>query len=120
MKKTLKYAFLIIGAVIFAYPFLWMIAGSLKPELEISRLSLWSQNFTLGSYKAVFTKIPIARAFLNSMLVSITVTASVVIFGSMVGYALARLHFIGKGTTYVIILFTMMIPAQITLIPQYV
>lgn len=110
---------LTIGAVIFAYPFLWMIAGSFKPELEISGLGLWSFNFSTHGYERVLTKIPIGRAFLNSLIVSISTTASVVVFGSMVGYALAKLRFFGKGALYVIILFTMMIPFQITLIPQY-
>ncbi|MDE3056382.1 MAG: carbohydrate ABC transporter permease [Bacteroidota bacterium] len=108
------------GAIVFAYPFLWMISGSLKPELEIGGLGLWSSHLTLAAYKNVFTKIPIARAFLNSCLVSFSVTALVVVFGSIVGYALARLQFLGRRALYVLILFTMMIPFQITLIPQYV
>ncbi len=120
MKTVTKYFLLLIGMVIFAYPFLWMISGSLKPELEIGGLGLWSPHFTMAAYKNVLTKIPIIRAFLNSCLVSLSVTASVVVFGSMVGYALAKLHFIGRTALYLLILFTMMIPFQITLIPQYV
>jgi ABC-type glycerol-3-phosphate transport system permease component len=116
----LRYLVLTAGAVIFGYPFLWMIAGSLKPELEIAGLGLLSRDSTLHSYEAVLTKIPIARAFLNSIIVSLSVTASVVLFGSMVGYALARLRFRGSQTLYLIILFTMMIPFQIVLIPQYI
>jgi multiple sugar transport system permease protein len=106
--------------VVFAYPFLWMIAGSLKPEIEISDLELWSSKLSFHSYAQVFTKIPIGRAFLNSMFVSLSVTTLVVVLGSMVGYALAKLKFFGKSVLYLLILFTMMIPFQITLIPQYV
>jgi multiple sugar transport system permease protein len=120
MKKALKYFVLLIGMVIFAYPFLWMIAGSLKPEIEISELGLWSSKFSFHSYEQVFTKIPIGRAFLNSIFVSLSVTALVVVLGSMVGYALAKLKFFGKSVLYLLIIFTMMIPFQITLIPQYV
>jgi len=120
MKKALKYFVLLIGMVIFAYPFLWMIAGSLKPEIEISDLELWSSKLSFHSYAQVFTKIPIGRAFLNSMFVSLSVTTLVVVLGSMVGYALAKLKFFGKSVLYLLILFTMMIPFQITLIPQYV
>jgi multiple sugar transport system permease protein len=111
---------LLVGAVIFAYPFLWMIAASLKPELEISALALWSKNFSLESYGEVIQTIPILRALLNSLIVSLSATASVVFFGSMVGYALARLRFPGSNTLYLVILFTMMIPFQIVLIPQYI
>jgi multiple sugar transport system permease protein len=120
MKNILRYGALIIGAVIFGYPFAWMIAGSLKPELEIGALGLWSWNYSLHSYDLVLTKIPVGRAFLNSLLVSGATTVSVVFFGSMVGYALSRLRFLGARTIYIIILFTMMIPFQIVLIPQYI
>jgi ABC-type glycerol-3-phosphate transport system permease component len=120
MRTSLKYALLILGAVLFAYPFLWMISGSFKPETEINGFSLLSSNFYLQSYRAVFTKIPIMRALVNSLIVSLSITASVVVFGSMVGYALAKLQFLGRGALYLIILFTMMIPFQITLIPQYI
>jgi len=120
VRTTLKYAILLTGALVFAYPFLWMIAGSFKPELEITQVGLWSQEYSWKSYVQVFAKIPILRAFVNSVIVSVTVTASVVLFGAMVGYALARLRFVGNGALYIFILFSMMIPAQITLIPQYV
>lgn len=120
MSNYLRYILLIIGVIVFGYPFLWMITGSLKPELEIGTLSLWSDNFSLDSYRFVISAIPITRAFLNSMIVSLTVTTSVIVFGSMVGYALSRMKFIGRELLFLIILFTMMIPFQITLIPQYI
>lgn len=120
MKTALKLFLLLLGAAVFAYPFLWMMAGSLKPPLEIGQLGLWSDHFTTESYQLVLTKIPILRAFLNSLLVSLATTSSVVLFGSMTGYALAKLRFFGKQGLYVLILFTMMIPFQIVLIPQYI
>jgi multiple sugar transport system permease protein len=120
MKTALRYLVLIAGAVVFAYPFLWMIAGSLKPELEITGFGLWSPNFSLHSYQMVLGKIPLGRAFLNSCIVSGATTASVVLFGSMVGYALARLRFIGGKVLYTLLLFTMMVPFQLVLIPQYI
>ncbi|MEE9289234.1 MAG: carbohydrate ABC transporter permease [Bacteroidota bacterium] len=120
MSKLLKYTVLVVGLVLFAYPFAWMISGSLKPELEISSLDLWSSNFSLKSYDQVVTKVPIVRAFLNSIIVSASVTASVLLFGSMVGYALSRLKFFGREALYILILFTMTVPFQVTLIPQYI
>lgn len=120
MKAFLKYLVLGLGAVVFAYPFLWMIASSLKPEMEIGGFALWSPHLTLFNYEQVFTRIPIGRAFINSVIVSLTSTVSVVVFGSMVGYALARLRFAGRNVTYLVVLFTMTLPFQITLIPQYI
>jgi multiple sugar transport system permease protein len=120
MKTSLKYGLLVAGLVVFGYPFVWMLAGSLKPELEIGNLKLWSALLSFNSYRQVITKIPVGRAFLNSLFVSFTVTTLVVVLGSMSGYALAKLRFFGKGLLYLLILFTMVIPFQITLIPQYV
>jgi len=120
VRKTLTYLVLVIGAAMFAYPFLWMLAGSLKPELEIGSLGLLSSNFTTASYRQVLTKVPIGKAFINSLIVSCSATLSVVFFGSMVGYALAKLRFAGSAVLYTLILFTMMIPFQIVLIPQYI
>lgn len=120
MKQFMKYVILIVGAVVFAYPFLWMFAASLKPEIEIGGFGLYSPHFSFKNYQGVFERIPIARAFLNSILVSFSTTFSAVVFGSLVGYALSRLNFRGRDGLYGLILFTMMIPFQVTLIPQYV
>ena len=119
MRRLLLYAVLITGAVIFLYPFLWMIAATFKPEPEIPGFHLFSHNFTLESYRFVFRKISIIRGFVNSLFVSIVVTASVIIFGSLVGYALTRLRFRGREMVFNLALATMMIPAQLTLIPLY-
>ena len=97
-----------------------MISATLKPEIEIGSIGLLSDNFTLYNYITVFEKINVGRAFFNSLFVSVCVTLSVIVFGSMVGYALARLRFFGKSTILNIMIFTMVIPFQITLIPMYI
>ena len=120
MKKSLIYGILIIGGVMFAYPFLWMLSASLRPDIEISEIGLISSNFSLDNFKTVFEKIPLGRALLNSLFVSTCVTLSVIFFGSIVGYALSRLNFFGRDFILGVILFTMVIPFQITLIPMYI
>jgi ABC-type glycerol-3-phosphate transport system permease component len=119
MKRFLLYALLISGAIVFLYPFVWMLAAAFKPEIEISGISIIPRQFTLESYRFVFRKIPIIRGFINSVFVSTIVTASVIVFGSMVGYALSRLRFRGRDWVFSLTLATMMIPAQLTLIPLY-
>jgi multiple sugar transport system permease protein len=120
MKKLWIYIGLTIGGLIFIYPFIWMLSATFKPEFEIGSLSLWSQNFNFENYKTVFTSIPIGRGFLNSLLVSGCVTFSVIVFGSIVGYALSRLNFAGRGLLFAVILLTMVLPFQITMIPLYI
>jgi len=97
-----------------------MISASIAPENEIGNLILFPSHLNFNSYKLMFEKIPIARAFLNSMIVSSSITIGVLVFGSMVGYALSRLEFWGRDAIFYLIIFTMTLPFQITLIPQYI
>jgi multiple sugar transport system permease protein len=120
LGRTGIYLALGLGAVVFAYPFLWMAMSSLKPEMEITSLALWSSHLGLHNYAQVLRKIPIFRALLNSVVVSATVTACVVVFGSMGGYALAKLRFRGSRPLLAVILFTMLVPMHVTLIPTYI
>jgi len=120
MKRVLLYIILGVAGIVFVYPFLWMLSATLRPEIEIGGLGLIPSRLTFHSYRLVFEKIPILRAFANSLLVSATVTAGVLFFGSIVGYALSRLRFRGREAIFWVILFTMMLPFQITLIPLYI
>ncbi len=117
---TLSYLLLFALALTFIYPFLWMVSATFKPEVEIQSANLIPSQVSLKSYQAVFEKIPIGRAFLNSVFVSTCVTILVLVFSSVVGYALAHLRFRGREIIFSVMLFTMMIPFQVTLIPMYV
>lgn len=120
VKKICFYFLLLIGALIFIYPFYWMVMASLAPENEISILTLLPSSVSINSYVQMVDKIPIGRSLINSLIVASSVTAGVLIFGSMIGYALSRLEFKGRNTIFYIIIFTMTLPFQITLIPQYI
>ena len=101
------------------YPFLWMFFATLKPELEIDRLGLLPETWTVESFRVVFTAIPIERSFVNSLIVAAGVTGSALVSGSMAGYALAKLRWRGRDTVFNLILFTMMVPFLVMLIPLY-
>ena len=120
MKKVFIYFILVVFAVFFVYPFLWMASSTVRPEKEIGGFGLVPSKLTLEHYDEVIHKIPIFRALLNSFIVAISVTVGVPVFGSMVGYALSRLRFKGRNIIFLVILFTMTLPFQITLIPLYV
>lgn len=120
MKKSFIYIILIVMAITFLYPFFWMIMASLTPEKEIGILTLFPGKITFDNYVSMFSKIPIGRALLNSMFVSSVVTFGVILFGAMVGYALAKTKFAGRDFLFYLIIFTMTLPFQITLIPNYI
>lgn len=119
MKKPLAYIALVAGALVFAYPFVWMMLATFKPEMEIGSLALLPSEWTLESYRLVFESIPIGRSFLNSLVVVLIVTSSALLFGSMAGYAFTKINFRGRDAGYNIILFTMMVPFMVLLIPLY-
>jgi len=119
MKKFALYLILVCAAVSFIYPFLWMAFISLRSAGDAGAPGFLFSFFTLQNYKAVFREIPIGRALLNSAVVALSTTASVLFFSSLVGYALAKLRFKGRETVFMIVLLTMMIPGQLTLIPLY-
>ena len=120
MKRLILYLTLGIGALAFIYPFYWMVTASLVPENEIESLTLLPHSLSLNSYVQMFEKIPIGRAFFNSIFVATMVTGGVLVLCSMVGYALSRLRFAGRNLIFYIIIFTMTLPFQITLIPNYI
>lgn len=120
MKKIILYSTLVAGALAFIYPFYWMVMASLVPENEIESLTLLPNSMSFNSYVQMFEKIPIGKAFFNSIFVATMVTSGVLVLCSMVGYALSRLRFAGRNLIFYIIIFTMTLPFQITLIPNYI
>jgi len=120
IEKFLLYAALSIAAITFIYPFIWMIGAALAPESEIGKMTIWPSHITLANFRAMVAKIPIGRSLINSLIVAIFTTGLVMITGSMVGYALAKMRFVGRQLIFYVIVFTMSLPFQITLIPNYI
>ena len=120
MRRAFFYLVLSIGAFGFIYPFLWMISASLSSEKGIGELVLLPKEFTFDNYINLVEGIPIIRSLMNSVFVASVVTCGVIVFGSIVGYALARHRFPGRNLIFYLIIFTMSLPFQITLIPNYV
>jgi len=120
IKQILLYAALSIAALTFIYPFLWMIGASFAPMQEIATMTLWPSHPTWGNFKSMVDKIPIWRSLFNSLLVAVFTTSLVIVTGSVVGYALAKMQFKGKQLIFYIIVFTMSLPFQVTLIPNYI
>jgi len=75
---------------------------------------------TLKNFSIIFQKIPIGKSFFNSLLVASLTTALVLLTGSTVGYALAKMRFKGRQLIFYVIVFTMSLPFQVTLIPNYI
>nr|WP_245796449.1 carbohydrate ABC transporter permease [Domibacillus antri] len=99
-----------------------MFVSSLKDSTAITQVppQLIPKQPTLDAYQRVFEVGGFARWFLNSLIVSTILTISNVVLASLAGYAFAKLKFPGRHTIFWILLGSMMIPGQITLIPLYI
>lgn len=102
-------------------PLVWISLSSIKPPIEIISIppTFFPKNPTLNNYKKVLEEIPFIRYYFNSIFVSSVVTASALFINSLAGYIFAKFKFFGKNVLFLIILATMMIPYQLTIIPLY-
>ncbi len=120
--KVLLYFGLFLYAIITFLPFAWALSASFKslPEIILGGMNFIPQDFTLDNYKKIFIQEPLfGRWLLNSIFVAVCVTGFNLLFNSMAGYALARIHFLGSQFWFFLILAILMVPGQITLIPSY-
>ena len=119
LRRIALYSALGMAAITFIYPFLWMAATTLKPPFEVGTLSLVPERITLDNYRAMWERAPFGRALLNSALVATTITASVLVLGSITAYAMARLRFRGRPLLNAATVGVLLVPGQLTLIPLY-
>ncbi|ADE70943.1 MULTISPECIES: carbohydrate ABC transporter permease [Priestia] len=124
-KKTgvlILYAILSIYALITLIPFIWALSASFKTLEEIvsGTVNFIPKHFTLDNYKQIFVEQKLfPRWMFNSLFIAVVGTALNLLFNSMAGYALARLSFPGKKSLFIIILAVLMIPGQVTMIPNF-
>lgn len=116
-----RHAILLIVLAFSILPLYWLIATSLKPtEFIKSWPPTWiPQPMTLAHYAEMFSRLPVARWMLNSLVVAAITVVSNVIFCSMAAYALVRKRFWGRGALLAIIVGSMMVPPYVRLIPSY-
>lgn len=119
LARILLYLILGVGGFGMVFPFLWMVASSLKHANEIYNLNLIPDNPTLDNYRTVFTDTEFVRWFLNSVIVALITTASVAFFDSLAGYTLAKFRFPGQQVIFIVILSTLMVPTEMLVIPWY-
>ncbi|WP_214411896.1 carbohydrate ABC transporter permease [Sphaerisporangium fuscum] len=118
----LSYTLVVIGGVLMALPFLDMISSSFKGRGESGILPyhFLPHDFTWSNYAAAFDQLQLGRLFLNSVIVTLSVTAGVLATSAMGGYALAKLRFRGREVIFRFILATMMLPPFLLLIPDFI
>jgi ABC-type glycerol-3-phosphate transport system permease component len=105
--KTGKHMLLVLGGILMLLPFLWMVNTSLEQGGFSNYVEAWS-------------KVPFARYFLNTLLVTTLTVAGVLVTASLAAYAFATIEFRGRGIIFLLFLSTMMVPQPVYLAPSYV
>ena len=101
------------------FPVILMIISSFKPSKDVFDMRLLPRRITLEGYQKVLEQ-GFGRYFLNSLIVSLTVTVVALIFHAMAGYVLARVEFKGRQTIFLWILSTLMVPFAVIMIPLFI
>ncbi len=112
-------AILILGSVIMVAPFVVMLVVSLVPQQAFMARRFQLDEMSLDNYIQVFEAVPFGRFYLNSILVTVTVTTGQVLIASLAAFAFARLRFKGREALFLLYLATLMIPFPVTLIPNF-
>ena len=123
-KMLLSYAALLLLTLIFLAPLLWMLSSSFKtnPDTTSWPLTWIPREFSVVGYREIFnatSETPVLRWFLNSMIAATAHAALVLMTAAPAAYALARMHFRGKGLMFAVIISTLFIPPVILITPQY-
>ncbi|MBD8610201.1 MULTISPECIES: carbohydrate ABC transporter permease [unclassified Frigoribacterium] len=121
-QTTLRGVVLALGALAFLFPFYYMVIGSLqaRPDPTVAGAFPHPSNLTLENYAAIDSRIGLLTGLVNSGIFTAGVLICTVVFGVLVGYALAVLQWRGRGVTFALALLVQVVPFQLLVIPLYV
>ncbi|ECJ9750797.1 carbohydrate ABC transporter permease [Listeria monocytogenes] len=111
---------LTVGGFFMILPFIWMVLSSLKTDAEILKIppTIWPESFTLDNFTKLFTEMDFA-IYLKNTLIIVFFSFFGLFLNAMAGYGFAKFKFKGKNKLFYLVLATMMIPGQVTMIPVY-
>jgi multiple sugar transport system permease protein len=120
--KIAAHFVLILGALTMIFPFLWTISTSLKNinEVFVFPPTLFGERIQWENYLRISDRFPFDIYFVNSLKITVIVVIAQLITSSMAGFVFARLRFRGRDLLFGLYLATMMIPAQVTIIPNFI
>jgi multiple sugar transport system permease protein len=120
LLSVANHSLLIAAAAAFLAPFLFIALTALMTNEQALSSDLWPHPFRWSNFTDVFSKAPIWRWTLNTMLYSTLATLGVLVSSIPVAYALARLRWRGRNVAFVIVLVALMLPPQVSVVPLYV
>ena len=120
-RRIALYVALVVMALPFAVPTIWMIASSFKPLSEIfaSPPTIFTDSPTLDGYREAFDFQPFARQYFNSVYIAVLVTMITMFVSSLAGYAFARIRFPGQNLLFLVVLIGLLVPSEVTIVPLF-
>ncbi|MEV0587016.1 carbohydrate ABC transporter permease [Nonomuraea sp. NPDC050310] len=114
------HAILLTGALLMFAPFVWQVVVSLQTLTESLRTPpTFTPSWQWSNYADAFRTVPLGRQFLNTVLVTVAVTAGQLLFCSLAAFAFARLRFPGRDALFMVFLAVLMVPSELFLLPRY-
>ncbi len=120
--KALNYAVLVAIAIVMGFPVFWMMSTALKTESQANQFPpVFIPNpVVIENFEEALGRANFARYLFNSTFVAVSTVAFLLFFSSLAGYTFGRLRFPGRNALFAIVIATMIIPGQVTMIPVFV
>ncbi len=120
--RVVGYLLLCVFGIAFLFPFAWIVSTAFKPATQVLNFPpIWiPRPFVLTNFTEGWAVLPFTRYLLNTVIITVLATVGTVISSSLVAYGFARFRARDRGVLFAILLSTMMLPSQVTLIPTYV
>jgi sn-glycerol 3-phosphate transport system permease protein len=121
LKRALAHLPPLFAAALMLFPLVWMVSTAWKTPDQVfsGTFNLWPSPFTTANYEAAMTKLPLARWYLNSGIVTGASVVGSVVTSLLAGYAFARFTFAGREVIFYAFLGTMLVPIHVVMIPNY-
>ncbi|MCY3902253.1 MAG: carbohydrate ABC transporter permease [Caldilineaceae bacterium] len=123
MERSVIHVILLVGSITMLFPLYWMISTSLKPQHEVFLLppTWFPSDFQWIHYRQAFVDyFSFAQYGTNTMIITLGVLVGRLLSASLVAFGFARIRFIGRDVIFILVLSTMMVPGQVTIIPLYI
>ena len=117
--KIVLWIALIFFALLFMYPFVWLLSASLKPRGQVFDNSLWPRTLVPDNYVEVWDQLPLISWMFNSIAIALLAATAVAVASSVVAFGFAYFTFPARNLLFGLVLATMMLPGAVTMIPQY-
>ncbi len=118
-RKILTYTILFLGAFLSLIPFIWMISTSFKSLGEALGTAFFPSSLHFENYVEAWKRAQFSEYFINSILITLITLAGELTFSILAAYAFAKMNFPGRNLIFTILLSTMMIPAMVFIIPNF-